>query len=66
MPHKNIVVPFGYNKLTGKFANEEIDACFITPAADGDIPSMKSEEMFKRLVGITKTKKVVCWEYPTG
>ena len=66
MPHKNIVVPFGFNKLTGKFGDEKIEACFVTSAADGDIPSMKSEDMFKRLLGITSSKKVIAWEYPTG
>ncbi len=66
LPHKNTVVPFGFNKLTGKFGDEKIDACFVTSAADGDIPSMKSEEMFKRLLGVTSSKKVIAWEYPTG
>ncbi len=45
---------------------EPIDACFVSAAADGDIPSMKSEDMFKRLLGITQSKKVIAWEYPTG
>ena len=45
---------------------EAIDACFVSAAADGDIPSMKSEDMFKRLLGITSSKKVIAWEYPTG
>ena len=66
MPHKNTVIPFGFNRLTGKVMGEAIDACFVSPAADGDIPSMKSEDMFKRLLGITSSKKVIAWEYPTG
>lgn len=66
LPHKNTVIPFGFNRLTGKIMGETIDACFVSSAADGDIPSMKSEEMFKRLLGITQSKKVIAWEYPTG
>jgi hypothetical protein len=30
MPHKNIVVPFGFNRLSGKFREDAIDACFVT------------------------------------
>jgi len=66
LPHKNTVIPFGFNRLTGKVLGEAIDACFVSAAADGDIPSMKSEEMFKRLLGVTPSKKVIAWEYPTG
>jgi hypothetical protein len=38
--HKNTVIPFGFNKLTGKFMDEQLDACFVTPASDGDIGSL--------------------------
>lgn len=66
MPHKNIVVPFGFNKLAGKFGQEAVDVCFVTHAQDEEIPGYTSAQMFKRLVAVTNTKKVIAWEYPTG
>ena len=66
MPHKNIIVPFGFNRLSGKFGQESVDACFVTSAPHEQIPGYSSEQMFKRLVAVTKSKKVIAWEYPTG
>lgn len=41
MPHKNIVIPFGYNQLTGKVDAEQIETCFVTPCADNDLLSLQ-------------------------
>ncbi len=66
MPHKNIIIPFGYNRLSGIFGVESIDGFFITNAQNDEVPGLSSEQMFKRLVAVTKSKKVIAWEYPTG
>ena len=66
MPHKNIVIPFGFNRLSNKFGEESIDACFVTSAPNDEIPGYSSEQMFKRLVAVTKSKKVISWEFPSG
>jgi len=54
MPHKNIIVPFGFNRLSGKFIEDSIDACFVTQAPNDEIPGYSSDQMFKRLVAVTK------------
>jgi hypothetical protein len=66
MPHKNVVVPYGFNRLSGSFGEEQIDGCFVTPAPNDDIPGFTTDQMFKRLVAITKNKNIIIWEYPTG
>jgi hypothetical protein len=67
LPHKNTIVPFGFNRLTGKFQpGDEIDACMVTAAPHDDVLSLMSQQMYKRLVAITKNKSVITWEYPTG
>jgi hypothetical protein len=52
LPHKNTVVPFGYNRLKGKvFGKEEvIAACVVKPKPD---PGVHPSQMYKRLLGIT-------------
>jgi hypothetical protein len=66
MPHKNIIIPFGFNRLNGKFGAESIDGCFVTNAQNEEIPGYTSDQMFKRLIAVTKSKKAIAWEYPTG
>ena len=65
LPHKNAVVPYGYNRLTGLVMGEKVDVCFVTKApGDGEL-EVNGSEMYKRLVGITESKNMISWEYPT-
>lgn len=66
LAHKNNVVPYGYNKLNGRINGEKVVACSVARDKQDEYAFKQVGRQYKRLVGVTESKAVVSWEYPTG
>lgn len=68
LPHKNTVVPYGYNRIKGGkwLGQDEIVAACSVWGKNEEVLGVRVAKTYKRLLGVTANKAVVTWEYPTG